>query len=133
MTGIMGAASVASLIITPIFFLIGVGILHMTTTLLGGKADFGNYAYLIAAFQAPLNVLGSLLGFVPGVGACLGAILSIYGLVLTYFATKAAYGLTSGRAMTVVFIPVLIVLLLVVCIFVTAFGLLMLSTSSSSP
>ncbi len=121
----MGGAGVAAIISIPISFLIGVGILHLLAKLLGGQGDFGNYAYLIATFQAPIIIVSAILGFVPGLGSCLGSILSIYGFVLTYYATKVAYNLTSGKAIAVVLIPILVVILLFACAIFSIMGLIM--------
>lgn len=116
MTGMAGVGGVASIIWAPIGFLIGVGILYLIARLLGGTGDFGNYAYLIATFQAPLTIAEALVGLVPFLGGCVVAILSIYGLVLTYFATKVAHNLTSGRAIAVILIPIGVAILLALCV-----------------
>ena len=116
-------ASLFSIIITPLFFIIGVGILHLVASVLGGRGQFGRYAYLNATYAAPLAMISSLLGFVPVVGGCLGGILTIYGWVLTYFATKVEYGLSDGRAIVVVLAPILAVFVLVLCVAVLAIAL----------
>ena len=116
-------ASLSSIIITPLFFIIGVGILHLVASVLGGRGQFGRYAYLNATYAAPLAMISSLLGFVPVVGGCLGGILTIYGWVLTYFATKVEYGLSDGRAIVVVLAPILVVFVLVLCVAVLAIAL----------
>lgn len=116
-------ASLSSIIITPLFFIIGVGILHLVASVLGGRGQFGRYAYLNATYAAPLAMISSLLGFVPVVGGCLGGILTIYGWVLTYFATKVEYGLSDGRAIVVVLAPILAVFVLVLCVAVLAIAL----------
>lgn len=116
-------ASLFSIIITPLFFIIGVGFLHLVASVLGGRGQFGRYAYLNATYAAPLAMISSLLGFVPVVGGCLGGILTIYGWVLTYFATKVEYGLSDGRAIVVVLAPILAVFVLVLCVAVLAIAL----------
>jgi hypothetical protein len=124
MAGLVGAGSLMSIILTPIFFLIGVGILYLIARLLGGTGAYGNYAYLIATFQAPITILNAILALIPFLGGCIGFLLTIYGLVLTYYATKVAHGLTSGKAIAVVLIPLLVVLLLVGCVIFSAIGLI---------
>ncbi len=116
-------ASLSSIIITPLFFIIGVGILHLVASVLGGRGQFGRYAYLNATYAAPLAMISSLLGFVPVVGGCLGGILTIYGWVLTYFATKVEYGLSDGRAIVVVLAPILVGFVLVLCVAVLVIAL----------
>ena len=66
----------------PITFLIGVGIYHVVASVLGGRGQFGRYAYLYATFGAPIIIVVSILGFLPAVGGCLGGILGIYQVVL---------------------------------------------------
>ena len=133
LTGLMaGVNSLGRIIATPILFIIGVGVYHLIASLLGGRGQFGRYAYLISTFGAPLSIVTSLLNFVPVVGGCFVAILAIYQVVLTYWATKVEYGLSDGRAIVVVLIPILAVLLLTLCVGVAIFGLLV-STTSSGP
>lgn len=116
MTGMAGVGGVFSIISAPIGFLIGVGILYLIARLLGGTGDFGNYAYLIAIFQAPLTIVEALVSLVPVLGGCVAAILGIYSLVLTYYATKVAHNLTSGKALAVILIPIGVIVLLVLCV-----------------
>ncbi|MCB0088036.1 MAG: YIP1 family protein [Caldilineaceae bacterium] len=105
-----------SLILTPIFFLIGVGIFYLVARMLGGQGDYGRYAYLISTFYAPLTVVSSVLGFVPLLGGCAGLIIVIYQVVLTYFATKVEHRLTSGKAIAVALTPIIIFGVFFVCI-----------------
>ncbi|MEZ4675491.1 MAG: Yip1 family protein [Caldilineaceae bacterium] len=77
------------------------GILHLIARLFGGTGEFGRFAYLIAAFQAPITIISAVLGFVPVVGGCVSAVLFIYGIVLTFFALKAEHALSDGKAIGV--------------------------------
>ena len=65
-------------------------------------AKFGRYAYLNAAFSAPLSILTSLFSFVPLLYSFIYFIVGIYQMVLAYFATKAEYGLSRGRVIVVI-------------------------------
>jgi hypothetical protein len=123
--GMVGAgfASLANIVMVPLFFLIGVGIYYLIAKVLGGTGEFGRYAYLNAAFAAPLGILTSLLGLVPFIG-CITPIISIYSLVLVYFATKAEHQMSSGRAIWVVLIPLVIVFALFGCLFFSLIGLI---------
>ncbi len=103
-------------IVGPIFFLLGVGIYHIIASVLGGRGQFGRYAYLYATFGAPIVIVGSILGFLPAVGGCLSALLGIYQIVLNYFALKVEYQLSQGRAIVVVVAPLLVGLALVACL-----------------
>ena len=123
-TGATGGTfgSLALIIAWPIGFLIVVGILHVTASILGGRGQYGRYAYLSATFSAPLLIVSSFLGFVPIAGSCISLTLPIYQFVLAYFAIKAEYGLSQGRAIVAVVAPLLIVLIVVGCLIVVIFG-----------
>jgi hypothetical protein len=123
--GIAGAgfASLANIVMVPLSFLLGVAIYYLIARVLGGKGDFGRYAFLNAAFAAPLGILTSLLGLVPFVG-CVTPIISIYSLVLVYFATKAEHQLSSGRAIWVVLVPIVILFVLFGCFIFSLIGLI---------
>jgi len=120
--GMAGFASLANIVLTPLFFLVGVGVYFLLARLLGGAGDFGRYAYLNAAFAAPLGILTTLLSLAPFVG-CVTPLISIYSLVLVYFATKVEHRMSSGRAIWVVLIPVLVVFALVGCFLFSVIGL----------
>lgn len=123
-TGLVGFASLANIVVAPLFFLIGVGIYHLIARVLGGSGDFGRFAYLNASFAAPLGILTTLIGLVPLVG-CISFLISIYSLVLVYFTVKVEHQLSSGRAIMVVLIPLLIVLVLMACFIFTLIGMFM--------
>ncbi len=118
--GASGAGALAGIFLTPIFFLVGVGIIHLIAKVLGGQGDFGRYAYLAAAIGAPLSIITAFLGFIPVVGGCVSFILLIYSIFLNYLAIKVGYNLTSGRAMAVIAIPLIVGLVAVICIALVA-------------
>ncbi len=113
-------ASLFYIIIGPVGFLIGVGIYHLIATVLGGRGQYGRYAYLTAAFGAPIMIVNSLLSLVPVAGMCGGFLLVLYYFVLAYFATKVEYGLSQGRAIVAVALPIVGMVLLVACVAVVA-------------
>jgi hypothetical protein len=117
-----GSAGLAAIITVPVFFLIGTFILHLIAGLLGGQGEYSKFAYLVATFQAPLTIASSVLSIIPFLGGCVAAILGIYGYVETFFAVKAHYGLTSGRALAVVLIPVILLFLLLFCFAIVVVG-----------
>lgn len=123
MGAMAGGAGLSAIITTPVFFLIGAGIFYLIGRLLGGNGDLGRYAYLLASFQAPIGIISALLGLIPVLGGCLNLLLAIYSLVLTYFATKVALNLSSGRAITVIVLPVALILLLMICFVASIAGL----------
>ena len=129
LSGLANGAGLASVVITPIVFLIFVGIYHLIARVLGGQGEYGKYAFLIASFQAPIAVLVSVLSFVPWIGSCFGAFISIYGLVLAFFATKVNYQFSAGKAFAVLVIPIVIGMVLVGCGFFATIGALIASSS----
>lgn len=124
MSAFVGGAGLSSIVTTPLFFLIGAGLFYLIGRMLGGQGDLGRYAYLLASFQAPLGIITALLGLVPMLGGCLGLLLSIYSLVLTFFATKVGLNLSSGKAIAVIVIPVAVLLLLMICFVGSIAGLI---------
>lgn len=123
MSAFVGGAGLSAIITTPLFFLLGAGIFFLIGRMLGGQGDLGRYAYLLASFQAPLGIITAILGLVPMAGGCLGLFVSLYSLVLTFFATKVGLNLTSGKAIAVIVIPVAVVLLLMICFIASIAGL----------
>ncbi len=121
--GLIGSASLSTIVVGPISFLFVVGIFHVIASLLRGQGQYGRFAYLVAAFWAPITIASSLLGVVPVVGGCVGGLLVIYAYVLTYFAAKVEYGLSDGRAIIVVAAPILLGALLTACLAIAVFGI----------
>lgn len=117
-----GSVGLAAIITVPVFFLIGTFILHLIAGMLGGQGEYSKFAYLVATFQAPLTIASSILSIIPVLGGCVGFLIAIYGYVETYFAVKAHYGLTSGRALAVVLIPLAILIILSICLAAVAIG-----------
>lgn len=117
-----GGAGLAAIITVPLFFLIGSFIYHLLAKVLGGVGEYSTFAYLMATYQAPLTIASSVLAIIPFLGSCVALLLAIYGYVLSYFAVKANYGLSSGKAIAVVVIPLAVLLLLMACIFIAIFG-----------
>lgn len=134
----------------PVFFFIGVCINHVFAYLLGGRGRLGRYAFLTAAFGAPIAIMRSLHGFLPLIGASLAAalptaswtdvqhfyyglkpithefivaILALYGLALTCLAARVEYGLTSVRAIACVLPSSLVSLILRRGVVYAIFGL----------
>lgn len=118
--GVVGAFC-GALIIAPIFFLIGSGIYFLLAKLFGGTGTFEEQTYLLAASAAPITIISGLVGIIPLLGGCVGFFLAIYQLVLNYFALKVTHGLTSGKALAVVLIPVGI-LFLCICLGAVSFA-----------
>jgi len=69
--------------------------------MMGGTGRFGEIAYDLALFTAPLAVIQTALGIIPVVGSLLTMPLSIYSLYLTYLAIQCGMNLPSSRAIYV--------------------------------
>lgn len=110
-----GGGGLLGIILTPIFFLIGTGILHLIARMFGGSGDFGRFAYLSAAIQAPVEILSAVLSFVPVLGGCVSLALRIYSIVLLYFAIKVEYQLSDGRAIGTLLVPLVLLMGLAIC------------------
>lgn len=118
---------IAGGLLKPVSFLVKVGMYHCIALLFGGRGRFGRFAYLLAAFGAPLLILNSLLDYMPLAAGRFAAVLPgsslmagqswyhalegggtfavslvmlAYWLVLFYFAMKVEHGMTWLRAVT---------------------------------
>jgi hypothetical protein len=129
----MGTGSFFSIILAPLFFLIGVGIYYLLAMLVGGKGDFGRYAYLLASFQAPLAITRSLITFIPVLGPCLAIAVGFYEIFLAYLATKVAFNLSSGRALVVVLTPVIVIMLAFACLLIFLIAAVVAVEGSTAP
>ena len=119
-----GAGIVATLVFTPIFFIIGVAIYHFMARILGGTGSFSRYAFLTAAYSAPITIVNSFLGLVPFLGGCVVMLLSIYQIVLGYYAAKVEHELSSGRALIVALTPFVLFMLLFACLIIFLLAIL---------
>jgi len=117
-----GGAGLAAIITVPIGFLIGTFIIHLIAKMLGGQGDYGKFAYLASTYQAPLTMASAILSIIPFLGGCVAFLVLIYTYVESYFAVKTNYGLTSGRAIATILIPLVIVSLLIICLVVVVVG-----------
>jgi hypothetical protein len=119
-----GRVGLAAIITVPVFFLIGTFILHLIATMLGGQGEYSTLAYLFSIFQAPLTIVGSILAIIPFLGGCVSFLIFIYSYVEGYFAVKANYGLSSGRALAVILIPLALLIILGICLAIVAGGII---------
>ncbi|MCA9980368.1 MAG: YIP1 family protein [Anaerolineales bacterium] len=104
-----------TLIGSVIGFFIGAGIYWIIAKLFGGDGSYEDQTYLMSTFTAPLMIINGALGLIPLVGPFVAIFVSIYQLVLTYFAIKTSHAMTSGRAVMVVLTPILIGFLCACC------------------
>ena len=116
------AASFCAILLVPIFFLIGSAIYFGVAKILGGTGNFEEHTYMLATFSAPTLILSSVVGIIPFLGGCVSFLITIYQIVLTYFAVKVTHNLSSGSAIVVALTPVIIFFLCFVCIFLAIFA-----------
>jgi Yip1 domain len=112
-------AIVGALIGTAIGFLIYTGIVYLLGRAFGGSGKFGELAYDLALFAAPLSVAGVLLNAIPFVGGIIGFALGIYNIFLTYLAIQSGMNLDRNKA-----IYVMVILFVVGIALACAIGLL---------
>jgi hypothetical protein len=110
-----------TLFATVIGFFLGVGIIYLLGRAFGGTGTFGEMAYDIALYSAPIAVLGALLGIIPIVGSLAALALGIYEIYLYWLSVQAGMNLPGSKALWVILIPILVVVLLCCGIFVLAF------------
>lgn len=118
--GIFGALCM-TLFVVPIAFLLGSGIYFVIAKMFGGTGDFSEQTYLLSTFSVPIIIVNAIIGVVPYLGGCVTFFISIYQLVLAYFAIKVSHNLSSGKAIMTILIPILVVFACVICGFVVMF------------
>lgn len=115
-------ALIAAIVSAIIFFLIFVAVLQVVAKVLGGTGNYGKYAYLLAAAYIPITIISSLLGLIPFLGSCLSPLLTIYALILAYFATRVEHKLSQGRSIITVLAPLIIAAIVGCCVAFAAAG-----------
>ena len=109
------------IVVVPINSMIGLaisaGIQNFLAGFFGGKGYFGRTAYALAAYIAPISILTTILGIVPLAGSCLSSLLALYSVSLNVRALRAAHSLSTGQAITVIFIPGIVMMILMCLIF----------------
>ncbi len=113
---LIAALSIGRIFLVPLFFFIGVGILHLIAKAFKGQGNFLQYSYSILLFTLPLNILANLFQLIPVAGPLLFLVVislaGIYEIVLSIFATMAVHRLSGGKASAVILIPLGVVMLL---------------------
>lgn len=122
--------AVFTVIITPIAFLIGSGFYFLIAKLFGGTGDFETQTYMLAMVQAPIGIITSALNVVPLLGACVSFFVSLYSIVLSYYALKVSHRLSSGAALGVVLTPIVIIFLCICSITMLLVALISAGASS---
>lgn len=124
--GILASAFIAicaTIIFAPLAFLIGSGIYFVIARVFGGEGSFELQSFYLAAITAPISIISAALNVIPLLGACLAIFVSIYQLVLTYFAMKVAHNVSGGRALGIILTPIAIYILCVCSVALIFFAL----------
>lgn len=131
---------IALVFFTIIFSIIGLlfywGVTFALGRAFGGTGEFGELAYDMALFSAPLTVVSSFFSLIPFVGGIASLVLSIYSLYLTYLAIQAGMNLPSNKALYVILILFAIIFAIGLCIalfFVAIFAAIMGGTGGFAP
>lgn len=112
------AAVFSSVVGTLVGFFIFLGLTFLIGRMFGGTGVFGELAYDIALFYAPITVLNSVVGLI-GVGplSCLTGIVSlalfVYQIFLTYVGIQSGLNLPKDKALYVVIILALVGLVVI--------------------
>lgn len=125
--GIIGGVF-GALIFTPIALLISWGIVYGLGRAFGGTGQFGELAWDLALFGAPLTAIGSVLNLIPILGGIATFALGIYNLYLSYLAIQSGMNLPSNKALYVILILAAIFLVL----FCSIFGVTLLALIGAS-
>lgn len=109
---ITAASSFGSIIIVPLFFFIGQGILYLIAKAFKGEGSFLQQCYTALLFTVPLGILSGLLRFIPILGSLAIFAIGIYQIVLAVFSLMAVHRLSGGKATAVVLLPIAIAVVL---------------------
>ena len=109
-------------LLTAVFWLVGLGVLHLLAELLGGEGSIKSllatqgFAQVPAIFVVPFAFLGILIGDWLTITASLA--LGLWTLILSVLSVKFSYGLSTGRSVLTVLLPGIVALLVMLIIVV---------------
>jgi hypothetical protein len=102
-----------AIVLVPLGFYIGIGLIHLSAKIFGGKGSYSTLAYLMSLFSVPLGMVSTVLSLIPCLGGLLSLAVSIYSIVLAVRAIKVNYRLTTGKAVGAYFVPVAVIFVIV--------------------
>jgi hypothetical protein len=116
---------------TAIGLFIGAAIYHLLVLLIIRPSHAGYEAtFRVVAYAAVLQLL-SWLAYIPILGILVALAIGIYNVVLTVIGVREMHATTTGRAVAVVLIPVIIVLILALIVGVAIVAILAAAFSSA--
>lgn len=114
-----------SILIVPMSFFIGMGILYGLARAFGGQGKFVTQCYTYLLFSVPIGIVsGIVFSLIPAAGSVIAMALGIYAIVLTIFSLMAAHRLSGGKATAIVLIPAGVVLLVAFALGILFFTLI---------
>lgn len=124
-----------SLAFTIFAFFVWTGLIYGLGRLFSGTGAFGELAYDIALFWAPIAVIRGLIGVISigpiaAIGGLIGLIVGLYNVYLSWLSIQSGMNLPGGKAAAVIAIP-LVVLLLGCCAIVIVSLVAIASVSQS--
>ena len=102
---IIAGVSLGYIILIPLFFFIGQGILFGLAKAFGGQGRFVVQSYTSLLYYVPIGIVTGIVGLIPFIGIIVVLAAGVYEIVLSIFAIMAVHRLSGGRASAVVFIP----------------------------
>ncbi len=117
-------------IISVIFSFIGNGIMYFIAKALGGNGTFGNQHYHFSVTGSGVSIVASLVSWIPCIGGVIGLVLGLYYFYVTYLIYRAVHNLSSGKAIVLTVLPIVVLIVLAI-VFAAIFGALFLSAMQS--
>jgi hypothetical protein len=119
------AGAISNLFFTPIFFLLGAGLLWLMAKMFGGQnSDFMTHSYLLSLSYTPLRIAAAVIGIIPIIGGLIALVLSLYQLYSAGLAMQASQRMAPGRAQLAAFLPTIVGFVLIcLCFALAIFGL----------
>ena len=103
------APNIFSVVLTPIgtifWAFVGLGISFILAKILGGQGSFTSLFYLVSLYAVPI----ALLSWIP----LLGFLVALYAVYLFFLALKESLTLSTGKAIAVIIIPLVLIGILI--------------------
>ncbi|HET8911090.1 MAG TPA: YIP1 family protein, partial [Ktedonobacteraceae bacterium] len=100
------ATAIATLIISPLFYLLGMLILFGMAKAFRGEGNYKTQTYTSLLFAVPLSIISGLLALIPILGGIVSLAIGIYQIVLQIFVIMPVHRLSGGKATWVVLLPI---------------------------
>lgn len=106
-------ATVLGLLLTPIGFFLGAGVLWLSARMFGGtNSDFMTHSYLLSLSYTPLRIISRVLGIIPILGALVSFVAFFYQLYSAGLSMQASQRMQPGRAQLAAFLPLIVCIVL---------------------